>query len=126
MKVAQIINENFLNSLERLRVQKLPLKASYQLAGISKKVREEFNKFEEARKNALEQLADKDENGQAIVENGSFKMSKEATLELAKQLKEVVNIDIEVQKIKLSDLGDLSKVELSAQDVEILDAILEP
>jgi hypothetical protein len=126
MKVAQLINENFLGSLEKLRVQKLPLKASYQIAGISKKVREEFGRFEEARKNALEQLAEKDEAGNPIVENGSFKLDKEGLKELSRQLKEVVELEIDVQKIKLSDLGDLSKVELSAQDVEILEAIIEP
>ena len=125
MKLANLINSNFLEALERLRAQKLSMKAAFALSGLSKKVREEISKFEEARKNSLEKLCDRDESGNPVMDGNNFKLSPEAMSQLAQELSEVAALEVDLKKIKLKDLGDLSNVEMSTLDFEVLECIFD-
>ena len=125
MKLFQIFDQNFLDSFRELKSQRLPLKTSIKLASVSRKIKEEAEILDAVRKDLLESLSEKDDNGKAVIENKQFKLSPEAAVKFSEQLKEVLNTEIDIEKIKVSDLGDISKIELSALDVEALSGVIE-
>jgi hypothetical protein len=125
MKLAQIVNRNFLEAVERLRSQKVSMKAAFTLAKVSKKIRQEVSDFEEARKSALERLCDKDEHGLPIMEGANFKLSNEALMKLAEELSDLTTMEVEIDKLKLSDLGDMSEIKMSTNDAELLEPLFE-
>lgn len=125
MKLANIINKNFIEALERLRSQKVPMKGAFALSGVSKKVREEVTKFEEVRKAALERLCDRDEDGNPLMSGDNFNLSQESMRQLAQELSELTSMEIDVGQVKLKDLGDTSALTMSTYDAEILEGVID-
>lgn len=125
MKLAQVVNRNFLEAIERLRGQKVSMKAAFALAKISKKIRQEVSDFEEARKSALERLCDRDENNLPVMENGNFKLSSESLIKLADELNDLTSMEIDIEKINIKDLGDISSISMSTHDAETLEPLFD-
>lgn len=119
MKLATVIDPKFKEIIKKLMEQPLPIKASYKLAGIVKKVDEENARFEEVRQASLKNFGTKDEAGNLqIDENNNVKFTQENLIEFSKQLAELGQEDVEFQSIKISDLGD--KVELTPSEMLII------
>lgn len=119
MKLATVIDPKFKEIIKKLMEQPLPIKASYKLAGIVKKVDEENARFEEVRQASLKNFGTKDESGNLqIDENNNVKFTQENLIEFSKQLAELGQEDVEFQSIKISDLGD--KVELTPSEMLII------
>ena len=125
MKLAVIINSTFVEALAKLKEQKLPLKAAMQVSAISKKAVEEMASFEALRIESAETLADKDESGKPVIVDGNYKIPKGKVTEFTLEVAEALNIEIDLGKIKTSDLGDISKISLSANDFETLSPIFD-
>lgn len=123
MKLARIIDPRFHAALNKLIASKsLPIKVAFKLKGISKKVQEEFSKYEEVRKTALESLGDKNEDGTLKVdEQGNVQFSGDALQQFAQQIGELVQEEIELPTIKLDDLAN---AEISFEDVEMLEGLV--
>lgn len=122
MKLARVSNQMFQIALQKLISQPLPLRAAFKLRGVAAKVKEEYAKFEEVRRAALEKYGTKDEEGKLVLENNNVKLSPENLEAFAKELSDLGLTDIEVSSLKLSELGD--KAELSADEVELLSDIV--
>lgn len=124
MKLAVIVNEDFRKALMKLSKQSIPLKTSFKLKGVVKKVDEEFQKYEECRQSALNKFGKKDEEGKLVLDDKSnATFDQEGLHSFIKELQDLTQVDIEVNKIKVSDLGD--KVEMSTEELFILEQLLE-
>ena len=123
MKIAVLVSPTFQTAIARLKKQALPFRSGHALYEIAKRTTEEHNKFEAARIGALESIADKDEAGNAIKdESNNYRLSAEALKGLAEQMTAVLNGEVELPKIKKEDL---SRVEISAEDLDALEAVME-
>lgn len=123
MKLARLVDERLHQALGKLSKEALPLKIAFRLKGITKIVDTEYAKYEEVRKEALGKYGDKGDDGEILTDgNGNVKLSKDGMQNFMKELAELANMDIDVPTIKLSELND--SIQLTLQDVEMLDGIL--
>ncbi len=124
MKLARIVDPRFHQALNKLLACKtLPIKVAFKLRGVSKVVQEEFNKYEEVRKAALEALGDKNEDGSLKTdEQGNVSFSGDAMQKFAVQIGELVQEEVSLPTIKLDDLG--SDINISMEDVEMLEGLI--
>jgi hypothetical protein len=122
MKMMILVNEDFKKALVSLSKQPLPLKAAFKMKSIIKKVDEEQAKYDECRKEALERLGEKGEDGKLIVENGIVKMSAENLAKFAKEVQVFQDEEVDFSKLKLSELGE--DVLLTTQEMLLLDHII--
>lgn len=123
MKLARLTNPLFQAALTKLIAQPIPLRAAFKLKGIAAKVREEFAKFEECRKAALDKYGSKDEEGKLLLINGENVQFTAENLQLfAKEFEELSETELEIPSLKISELGE--KVELSAEEVAVLVDVL--
>lgn len=123
MKLARLVDERLHSTLQKLSKESLPLKTAFRLKGIIKLVNEEFNKYDEVRKEALQRHGDKDEAGNLKTdEQGNVKLSKEGMHNFLSELSELTSMDIDCPTIKISELGD--NICLTQQDVDMLDGIV--
>jgi hypothetical protein len=122
MKLAQITGENFQRALDKLYSQQLPIKTAFKLKGIIKVIREEYAKYEEVRNNALKKYGKKDDKGELVVDSkNKVQFENDSYEEFLKEFNELTSLDINIDQIKLSELGDAS---LSTQDLEILNGLI--
>lgn len=124
MKLSTLINPEFQETVAKLAKAELPLASAFKLKGITKRIDEEFNKYEEIRKKALTQYGEKDENDKLITqENGSVKFSEEGMKAFVVDINELLKTEVEMPKLKISELGN--KVTLSANEVLTIEDIIE-
>lgn len=125
MKLSRVANQEFRNCLMRLSKKPIPLKTAFKLKTIIKMVNEEHQKYEECRKEALNRLSEKDENGNIrLDESGRAKLSEENSKLFAKEFKDLLETQLEIPKIKASELGEDLKI--STEELLLLeDLILE-
>lgn len=123
MKLARLVDERLHTALGKLSKEALPLKIAYKLKGIVKIVNEEYAKYDEVRKEALQRHGDKDEDGVLKTDaNGNAELSKDGMQAFLLELSELANMEIDCPTIKISELGD--NICLTLQDVEMLDGIV--
>ena len=105
-------------------IKKYKFKANTALAIIknAKALKNAIELFDEARHNLLETYAEKDEAGNAKIENGNYVISNKE--EFAKEFISLQNAeqDIDFSKIKLSDI---SEIEIEAELMETMSEFIE-
>lgn len=105
-------------------IKKYKFKANTALAIIknAKALKNAIELFDEARRNLLETHAEKDETGNAKIENGNYVISDKE--EFAKEFISLQNAeqDIDFSKIKLSDI---SEIEIEAELMETMSEFIE-
>lgn len=119
-----ITAEQFLAALSN---EKLRSKAAYQVARLIHDIRIELELFQERRIALIEKYADHDDNGEPIVENNQYKISKESSELLDKEYKELVETEITLNanKIQLELLDDEAQKVLSPNEMETLLPFIE-
>jgi len=124
MKLSSIVNSKFSNSFEKLLKAELPVLAAYKLKKITSIVQDEQKKFEELRQELVKKFAKKNKKGE-ICKNadGIYSVDKEKTSDFLKELESLLQVEVEVPKIKILDLGE--NIKISAEQVMALDGILE-
>ena len=125
--LARIVSSRFRKSLDKLSSQELPIKVMYQLKGIVKQLREEITKWDEIQLEAAKKWADKDDNGNPVLEKQEgktayYKMSRENMIQFAAELGELAKVEIEVQTVKLGDLGS---AKLTTDDLVELEFLVD-
>jgi len=112
IKVAQIVGGA--ESIRNILAAKLPVKTAYQLARIGKALGKELDAYNMARNKLITDLGEADEQGNIQVTNGNLP-------EFAKQMNELLamEIKIEAEPVKVEALGD--KCEVSAADLMACD-----
>ncbi len=115
LKLVQLINAN--QVLGKLNgTHGLTAVCAFSIAKNIKKIAAELEAYEETRKKLLEEKADKDEKGKAIIEEGNYKLSPEATQEVLEEINQLQQneIDLDLTKIQIEELNsaDLTPQEL--------------
>jgi hypothetical protein len=108
MKIAQLLGKDFGDALVTLGQASLPMSAAYRIKKIVKRVNEELLNYNELLESARKKATD--ENGN--VDNNAF----------MKSYSELVNIEVEIPTISISELSSLT---LTAKDLMFLEPLID-
>ena len=86
------------------------------------KLKEIVDNFEEARQTLVKSLADKDENGEPIVENDNYVIKDKEKLNKEFMELQAIETEIELDKISVDDLADK---EINGADYEVLSIFID-
>ena len=78
--------------------------------------------FDEARQTLVKSLADKDENGEPIVENGNYVIADKAQLNREFAELQMIETEIEFDTVSVDDLADK---EINGADYEVLSVFID-
>lgn len=110
------------NDIQAIKKYKFKANTAFVIIKNAKVLKNAIELFDEARRNLLETYAEKDEMGNAKIENGNYVISDKE--EFAKEFISLQNAeqDIDFSKIKLSDI---SEVEIEAELMETMSEFIE-
>ena len=86
------------------------------------KLKEIVDNFEEARQTLVKSLADKDENGEPLVENDNYIIKDREKLNKEFMELQIIETEIEFDKISVDDLADK---EINGADYEALSIFID-
>ncbi len=110
------------NDIQVIKKYKFKANTAFTIIKNAKVLKNAIELFDEARRNLLETYAEKDEAGNAKIENGNYVISDKE--EFAKEFISLQNAeqDIDFSKIKLSDI---SEIEIEAELMETMSEFIE-
>lgn len=110
------------NDIQTIKKYKFKADTAFTIIKNAKVLKNAIELFDEARRNLLETYAEKDEAGNAKIENGNYVISNKE--EFAKEFISLQNAeqDIDFSKIKLSDI---SEIEIEAELMETMSEFIE-
>lgn len=110
------------NDIQAIKKYKFKANTAFVIIKNAKVLKNAIELFDDARRNLLETHAEKDEMGNAKIENGNYVISDKE--EFAKEFISLQNAeqDIVFSKIKLSDI---SEVEIEAELMETMSEFIE-
>lgn len=110
------------NDIQAIKKYKFRVNTAFTIIKNAKVLKNAIELFDEARRNLLETYAEKDEAGNAKIENGNYVISNKE--EFAKEFISLQNAeqDIVFSKIKLSDI---SEIEIEAELMETMSEFIE-
>jgi hypothetical protein len=110
------------NDIQTIKKYKFKANTAFTIIKNAKVLKNAIELFDEARRNLLETYAEKDEMGNAKIENGNYVISNKE--EFAKEFISLQNAeqDIVFSKIKLSDI---SEIEIEAELMETMCEFIE-
>lgn len=110
------------NDIQAIKKYKFKANTAFTIIKNAKVLKNAIELFDEARRNLLETYAEKDEAGNAKIENGNYVISDKE--EFAKEFISLQNAeqDIDFSKIKLSDI---SEIEIEAELMETMSEFIE-
>jgi len=125
MKLGVLADPRFKPALSKLQSAPLSLKTAFKVRSLAKAIDKELVTYEETRQASLQKYGKKNEDGSLLTlgvnKNVQF---DEGQFELfVKELSELNDIDVELEKIKASELGE--NVKLSADDLAMLEDLLD-
>ena len=124
MKLNIVVSPTFSQVVDKLVKAEVPIATAYKLKSVIKTLGEEQKKFEDLRTSLIEKYAPKNKKGEIIKnEDGGYAVAEKNREEFFKEIQELLNVEVEIPKIKVSELG--SKLEMSAQDLAALEGLLE-
>lgn len=110
--------------IEKISEEKTNIILAYKIARIIKILREEVKTIDENRTKIIEPYAEKDENGEFIIEDGIYQINKDFQVDLAKKLDAFFSTEIEID-LPMLKLEELNMIEMSPRDMEYLIKIIE-
>lgn len=123
MKLVRLTDARLHTALRKLSAMPVPLRIAFKLKGIQARVDEELKKFEQVRLDALDKFGKKDAEGKVIMKpDGHVEFEPEQLKAFAAELNELGQMNIDMPSVKADELGD--KVELSADELSVLDGII--
>jgi hypothetical protein len=124
MKIS--INElsNLDRALTELENEKMNAILAYKFSKISKTVKNEMSTVEETRMKIISPYAQKDENGQFLVENNQYVIDEKDMAIVTTELNNLYRneIEIDLDKIKIDEIKDFT---MSNRQMEALMIIIE-
>lgn len=124
MKLNLLTNKSFQDAMIKLVLAELPLATAFKLKGITRRINEELEKYEEVRKLALDKHGEKDEKGVQIVVDKHVKFTEEGFAAYSAEMNPLLDTEVQVGKLKIRELGDKVNT-LSANDVTLLEGLFE-
>jgi hypothetical protein len=125
MKLAVITSDMFQQALSRLSEGKLPLAAALKLREINRVVYSKNKDFHEIRIGRLKSLAEKDEEGNPIIENETYKLSKNNLDMLQNEINKLLEQDVLVPKLSMKDIADIKDIFVAQHELAMLEGIIE-
>jgi len=123
MKLGKVVSPAFQMAFKKLASQDLPLRAAFLVKGISKQIQDEIAKYDSSRMEALKRLGSAKEDGSLEAdEAGNVKLSEENMKKFAEELSGLLDVDVPISSIKISDLG--ASVQISAAEAFALDELV--
>ena len=127
MKLGIVFNPEFGKVYEKLITQEVPISAGIKLREANVVISAKQKAYEEARMALVKSLADKDENGEVIMEGEgklqSYKLSEENKTKLIEELNKALEEEFEVEAVQAKDLGD--KAYLTTVDLMTLGDLIK-
>lgn len=124
MKLSMVVSPRLNEALNKLVKAEIPVAAAYKLKTIVVKVAEEQKKFEDMRTELINKHAPKNKKGEIVKnEDGGYSVAEKNKEQFFKEIQELLDVEIDLPKIKVSSLGD--KLEISVQDLAVLEGLLE-
>lgn len=123
MKLKTIVNPNTTTAMNSILGIPMPLKASYQLSKIAKKLQAEIEGFNETRMGAIKRLAVKDEKGELVVKDGQVEFTDENKEIFLKEISDLGEVEVAIDPIPLSHFGE--KVEIPAATLVALGDLIQ-
>jgi|GEM_PF-4203792 len=124
MKLNAIVSARFSEALNKLVKAEIPIATAYKLKTVVVRTGEEHKKFEDMRTELINKYAPKNKKGEIIKnEDGGYSVSEKNKDDFFKEIQELLEVEIELPKIKIADLGD--KLQISVQDLVLLEGLLE-
>lgn len=121
--LGKVSNTNFTNIMQELVKQKLPVTAAFKLKTLTNKFNDELKKFNELRVQILDTHCKRNEDGSVNADaNGNYQFEQESLAKVAKEMGDLMAIEIEFEPIKLQALGDIS---MSAEDLFTLGEVID-
>jgi hypothetical protein len=104
----------------------VPIRISYKLLQLWKKVGQAQEVYLEAKKKIIDEFVEKDENNKPVIENNTFKIPEEKTEDFNRKMAELLFLETEIdtEKIKVR-LDDLPEGIVSATDLSLLELFIE-
>ena len=109
---------------EQLGQTKIPSKLAYKIMKFYKSIEIEGAFYNNKRKEIVDLYAEKDENGQPVVENGMIRIYADKTSEASAAMQELESMEVEAPNIRFT-LAELEGLELSIADMYALDAFID-
>ena len=100
----------------------LPVKVSYALTKAYRALQSELDLFNEQRKPILEKYAEKDADGEFVVENDSYKIADHE--HFGKEINELLNVETEIE-IPTIKIEALDGINLKAHELMLIDFMIE-
>jgi hypothetical protein len=125
MKLEMILDPSFKTGLAKLATADLPMNVAFMLDDAVASIEAELQKYEKVRQTALRKYGKMKEDGNFEIDNKGnvlFKTEKDSRAFMREHV-ELVNTEVQVQKIKRSDLGDLN-VKMTVEELRKLRAVL--
>lgn len=124
MKLARLADDRFHMALQKLAEEALPLKTAFKLKGIIKASREEYVKYEDVRREALQKHGLKNEDGSLKMDDRSMvQFSPEGLQAFTKELNDLGTVEVNLPTLKLSELGD--NIRVTVEDLDLLEGVIE-
>lgn len=123
VKLEDLINAT--DGLKGLSQKQLKARCAYAVGKILKSADAEIQSFNETRMELIKKYGEKDENGELKTEeNGNVRIPPEGLNDFSKELRELLDTEIEISanKIKMDDLGD---VEFTPAEMTQLENFIE-
>lgn len=122
MKLANLVKAR--RTLWEYAQEKVPAKLAYKIMKFVKSTSDEVDFYEDKVKEILSKYAEKDANGEPIIDGSYIKIKEPGAQEnCVKELNAVGGIDVEAPQIKFS-LRELEKLNLSALEMFDLDEFI--
>ena len=122
MKITMLLDTKSI--FDKIGQVKIAPRLAYKIMKFYKSVEVEEEFYNNKKNEIIALYAEKDENGQPIVENNIVKIVKDKIVDANKAMFELNNTEVETPSIKFT-LDELEGIELSVADMYTLDAFIE-
>ena len=121
----RLTNQEMLNSIggiSKLLNEELPIGASFALSKNVRNIENALEPFESERRRLIERYSIKDENNEIVREGNSVRIAEEHVETWTNSIKELKMIeqDIEISEIKLSDISDVKISVAELRSIEFM------
>lgn len=117
---------NTINVLGKLNNTALPVRVAYAVSKNIDKIERELKAYNIEKSKLLDKYAEKNKNGEIIIENGHFKIKEECAENWNREIRELLEIEneVEIHMIKLDDLLNLD-YSISPAEFSLIDFMIE-
>ncbi len=121
--LGKVSNSNFTSVMQELVKQKLPVSTAFKLKTLTNKFNDELKKFNELRIQILDNHCKRNEDGSVNPDpSGNYQFEQEALAKVAKEMGDLMAIEVEFEPIRIQALGDTS---MSAEDLFTLGEVID-